>query len=199
LEAVVIAAGEGRRLRPVTERWPKPILPIDGKPVIATLLRELEAAGVGPITVVVGHLGEQIRRLLAGLDLRFAEQREPLGSADAVREAMGAGARPPFVVSVSDTVYAPGDVRRFVEVWQRSAAAGALAPPLWGVGPELVRHLDDLPGPPYELQTAFERAVEAGLELASLELGPTRVLTEPADLVLENFVYLAEQHDERDL
>jgi hypothetical protein len=96
-------------------------------------------------------------------------------------------------------VYASGDLRRFVEVWQRSGAAGALAPPLWGVGPELVRHLDDLPGPPYELQTAFERAVEAGLELASLELGPTRVLTEPADLVLENFVYLAEEHDERDL
>ena len=64
MEAVVIAAGEGRRLRPLTERWAKPILPIDGKPVIATLLRELEQAGLGPVTVVVGHLGDQIRRLL---------------------------------------------------------------------------------------------------------------------------------------
>jgi CTP:molybdopterin cytidylyltransferase MocA len=190
VEAVVIAAGEGRRLRPLSERWPKPILPIDGKPVIATLLRELESAGVSSVTVVVGHLGDQVRALLAGLDLRFAEQPEPLGSADAVRRAVEAGARAPFFVTVADTVYEPGDPRRFVEAWERSGAPGALAPPLWGIGPELVQFLDDLPGPPFELQTAFERARTAGIDLISVELGPTRALTEPADLVTHNFVYL---------
>ena len=40
-----MAAGRGPALRPLTERWPKPVLPIDGRPVIATLLRELAAAG----------------------------------------------------------------------------------------------------------------------------------------------------------
>lgn len=194
----MIAAGEGRRLRPLTERWAKPILPIDGKPVIATLLRELEACEVAPVTVVVGHLGDQIRRLLNGVDVRFAEQLEPLGSADAVRPALEAGACAPFLVTAADTVYAPGDVRRFVESWERSGAAGALAPPLWGVGPELLPHLNDLPGPPFELKEAFGRAEAAGLSLASIELGPTRALTEPADLVRRNFVYL-EQINERDL
>jgi UTP-glucose-1-phosphate uridylyltransferase len=189
-EAVVIAAGEGRRLRPLTERWPKPVLPIDGKPVIAMLLRELEAAGVGQVTVVVGHLGDQIRRLLDGLDVRCAEQREVLGSADAVRWGVEAGARAPFLVTAADTLYAPGDLRRFVETWERSGTAGVAAPPLWGVGPELLPHLDELPGPPFELQTAFKRARDAGLDLASLDLGPTRALTEPADLVEHNFVYL---------
>ena len=42
-----MAAGEGTRLRPLTERWPKPVLPIDGRPVLATLLRELAAAEEG--------------------------------------------------------------------------------------------------------------------------------------------------------
>jgi CTP:molybdopterin cytidylyltransferase MocA len=190
LEAVVIAAGEGRRLRPLTERWPKPVLPIDGKPVIATLLRELAASDVAPVTVVVGHLGDQIRRLLSGLDVRFAEQPEPFGSADAVRPAVEAGARAPFLVTAADTVYAPGDLRRFVESWKRSGAAGALAPPLWGVGPALLPYLDNLPGPPFELKEAFERAEDAGLSLASIELGPTRALTAPTDLVRHNFVYL---------
>jgi CTP:molybdopterin cytidylyltransferase MocA len=189
MEAVVIAAGEGRRLRPVTEHWPKPILPIDGKPVIVTLLRELEAAGVGPVTVVVGHLGEQIRRLLAGLDVRFAEQSEPLGSADAVRRAVDAGADTPFLVSPADTVYPPGAVSRFLDDWVRSGAPGAMAPPLWGIGPELLAHLEDLPGPPFELREAFRRA---GLEAGAFELGPTRDLTYPADLVRHNFVYLGE-------
>jgi UTP-glucose-1-phosphate uridylyltransferase len=190
VEAVVIAAGEGRRLRPLTERWPKPILPIDGKPVIATLLRELEAAGIERSTVVVGHLGDQIRRLLAGLEIRFAEQPEPLGSADAVRRAVEVGARPPFIVTAADTVYAPGDLRHFVESWEASHAAGALAPPLWGMGLELVRFLEDLPGPPFELQTAFERAGDDALELLTIELGPIRHLTEPADVLEHNFVYL---------
>jgi len=195
MEAVVIAAGEGRRLRPMTERWPKPILPIEGKPVIATLLRELEAAGIAPVTVVVGHLGDQIRRLLAGLEVRFAEQPERLGSADAVRRAIAAGAQAPFVVTVADTVFAPGEIGRFVTAWRASGAPAALAPPLWGVGPELVTHLDHLPGPPFELKVAFERAAE----VETLELGPTRSLTEPADLVAQNFVYLERRHDERDL
>lgn len=191
-----MAAGEGRRLRPLTERWPKPILPIDGKPVIVTLLRELQAAGLQPVTVVVGHLGDEVRRLLDGLDVRFAEQPEPLGSADAVRRAIDAGARTPFVVSVADTVFAPGEIAGFVRDWERSGAPNAMAPPLWGIGPELVPQLDGLPGPPYELLEAFRRA---GGAVASLELGPTRALTEPADLVRHNFVYLGEQTDERDL
>jgi CTP:molybdopterin cytidylyltransferase MocA len=195
VEAVVIAAGEGRRLRPLTERWPKPVLPIDGRPVIVTVLGELESAGVDTVTVVVGHLGAQIRELLAGLELRFAEQPQPLGSADAVRRAVDAGATPPLVVTASDTVYADGDLDRFVRAWAGSGAAGALAPPLWGLGPELVRYLDGLPGPPYQLQDAFQRAADEGRELMRVELGPQRQLTRPADVVLHNFVYLGAGHE----
>jgi CTP:molybdopterin cytidylyltransferase MocA len=190
VQAVVIAAGEGRRLRPLTHRWPKPVLPIDGKPVIATLLRALEEAEVEAVTVVVGHLGGQIRRLLAGLDVRFAEQPEPLGTADAVRCAVEAGAEAPFVVSAADTEYADGDLGRFIATWASSGAPGALAPPLWGVGPELVGYVEGLPGPPHQLLDAFSRAADAGHELTAIELGRTRQLTEPADVVLHNFVYL---------
>ena len=192
MEAVVLAAGEGRRLRPLTERWPKPILPIDGKPVIVTLLRELEAAGVNEVTVVVGHLGEQIRNLLDGFAVRFAEQPEVLGSADALRRAVEAGARPPFVVSVADTVFAPGDPRRFVETWEQSGADGALAPPLWGVGPEVLRQLDGSSRAAVRAAGPFARAQEAGTDVVSVELGPIRSLTEPADVVKHNFVYLGE-------
>jgi CTP:molybdopterin cytidylyltransferase MocA len=192
VEAVVIAAGEGRRLRPLSEHWPKPILPIDGRPVIATLLRELEAASVAPVTVVVGHLGDQIRGLLAGLDVRFAEQPEPLGSADGVHRAIEAGARAPFVVAPADTVFELGDVGRFVEAWEESGAAGALAPPLWGVGRDVAPHLEDLPGPPFELLEAFRRAAAAGVTELELDLGTTRDLTHPHDLARHNFVYLGD-------
>ena len=79
MHAVVMAAGEGRRMRPLSERWPKPVLPIDGRPVLASLLRELAAAGLGPVTIVVGHLAEQVTSLAGegkafGLELRFVRQ-----------------------------------------------------------------------------------------------------------------------------
>src|SRR6266536_2467423 len=91
VDAVVMAAGEGRRLRPLTERYAKPVLPIDGRPVIVTLLHELRAAGIERVTVVTGHLAEQIESLLAGspIELRFVRQPEALGSADAVRRGLG--------------------------------------------------------------------------------------------------------------
>jgi hypothetical protein len=62
--------------------------------------------------------------------------------------------------------------------------------PLWGLGAGVARFLDDLPGPPYELRDAYERAIQAGDEVAGIEIGPTRDLTDPVDLVQENFPYL---------
>jgi NDP-sugar pyrophosphorylase family protein len=124
MEAVVMAAGEGRRLRPLTERYAKAVLPLDGRPVIVTLLRELAGAGVGPITVVVGHLGEQVERLLHDFDreLVFVRQPEPLGSADAI---LRAALDPPYVAVAADTAFAPGDIARFVEA--ASGCDGAIA------------------------------------------------------------------------
>ena len=130
--AVVMAAGEGTRLRPLSERWPKPLLPIDGRPVIATLLRELADAGCAFAVVVTGHLAEQVEELVGdgsgfGLEVRYARQPGVLGSADTVVRALGAGAEPPLLVSAADTVYTPGDLGRFCAAFDASGAAGAMA------------------------------------------------------------------------
>jgi len=152
-DAVVMAAGEGRRLRPLTERWAKPVLPIDGRPILATLLHELAGAGVERATVVVGHLREQVERLCGEpgafpLEVRFAEQPEPLGSADAVRRALAGGASVPALVVAADTVFAPGDVAAFAWAFADSEAAGAIA----------VRR-DPPPEPPHRYATRVEGGV----------------------------------------
>ena len=193
-----MAAGEGRRMRPLSERWPKPVLPIDGRPVIASLLRELAATGLKDVTVVIGHLAEQVEELLGdgsafGVHLRYTRQPSPDGSADAVRRAVEAGVRPPFLVSAADTLYTPGDVRRFAEAFLASGKASAIAyapdgdpAPLWGLTDAPTRLFDELPGPPYELLEAVQRAGE----VARIEIGNTRAVTDPLDLVRENFPYL---------
>jgi NDP-sugar pyrophosphorylase family protein len=227
-----MAAGEGTRLRPLTERWPKPLLPIDGRPILATLLRELAAGGCTLAVVVTGHLAEQVEELAGdgsgyGLEVRYARQPGVLGSADTVRRALGAGAQPPLLVTAADTVYSPGDLGRFRAAFAASGAAGAMAvrrdpppdpthrtpvrvvgglvekvidddpanplgsAPLWALGPELVPLLDDLPGPPFELADVYRRALDAGRAIAGIEIGKTRDLTRPVDLIKENFPYLA--------
>ena len=129
LPAVVMAAGLGTRLRPVTDAVAKPVLPVDGRPVVATLLRELAAAGVREATVVVGHLAEQVAALVGdgssfGLEVTVVRQPSPDGSADAVRVA---DREPPYLVLAADTVFRPGDVGRFVAAFVDADAAGAVA------------------------------------------------------------------------
>jgi len=67
---------------------------------------------------------------------------------------------------------------------------GLTAAPLWFLAGELTATLDSLSGPPFELAEAFRRALEDGREIAALELGPTRDLTRPTDVILGNFPYL---------
>ena len=226
-----MAAGEGRRLRPLTETWPKPVLPIAGRPVIATLLRELASAGFEEVTVVTGHLAEQVESLLGdgagfGLRIRFARQPEPLGSADAVRCALEAGARPPLLVLAADTVFASGDLSRAAQLPEDTTAALGVRPsadpektlvtvlnglvtaigggegelraaPLWVLGEEIVATLPDLPGPPFELADAVRKAISAGKEVLAVELGPTRDLTRSEDVMTHNFPYLSKGENER--
>jgi NDP-sugar pyrophosphorylase family protein len=202
VDFVVMAAGEGRRLRPLTEQWPKPILPIEGRPVIISLAWELAAAGAEAPYVVTGHLAEQVEELLGdgsayGLELRYVRQPRPHGSADTVVRALAAGAQPPLVVTAADTLFTRGDVGRFATAFEPSEAAGAVAvrpngtpAPLWGIGSGLATFLERLPGPPFELLDGLRLAIDAGDEVGAIAIGPTRDLTRPLDLVRENFTYL---------
>ena len=193
-----MAAGEGRRLRPITERWPKPILPIDGRAVVGVLVRQLGAA---------------LRRGGGG-----GGGRPPgrAGAAAAGRRALDGGAGLPAIVTAADTVFRPGDLAR---VAGAEGAAGAVAyrpdpskariaiadgvvtevvssdqslpfssAPAWLLTREI--DLSGLPGPPFELAAAFQRAIDAGKRVAAVEIGPTRDLTTPIDLARENFPYL---------
>ncbi len=213
-----MAAGEGTRLRPITEHWPKPVLPIDGRPVVATLVRDLHAAGCERVTVVTGHLAEHVEALLgdgSGFGIRIAYVRQPRadGSADAVGRALAGGAEPPVVVAGADHVFAAGTLERFVDEWD--GAPGAIAArsgepavdprlaaafadpgkltsvPLWMLGGEVVPFLEELSGPPFELADAFGRALAAGVEVRGVVVPGTRDLTHPVDLIRHNFTYLS--------
>ncbi len=215
MHAIVMAAGDGTRMRPISARWPKAVLPIDGRPVVATLLRDLAASGCNEATVVTGHLAEQVERLLGdgaafGVRIRYVRQAPRDGSADAVRLALRAGAAMPAIVTGADHVFARGTFESFVAEWGEAPGAvaarrgeppldpriaqffadpdGLTGVPLWGLGADLVPLLDDLPGPPFELADAFARAED----VRPVVVAGTRDLTHPVDLIRANFPYLDE-------
>lgn len=122
--AILWAAGEGSRLRPLSEIIPKPLLPIDGIPCIEQLTRCLANIGVNHATVVIGHGGDHVRRFMTELapqleiTVAFAEQPERLGPADATRHALAATPSlrdHSVVIAATDTLWNPADLRTLIE------------------------------------------------------------------------------------
>jgi len=91
MKAVVLAAGEGSRMRPLTYTRPKVMLPVANKPIIEHLLIEIKKAGIGEFIFIVGYHDEQIRNYFGsgerwGVKIDYCTQRKQLGTADALRD-----------------------------------------------------------------------------------------------------------------
>ncbi len=124
VRAVILAAGLGSRLRPLTDDRPKPLVPVQGKPIIHNALISLARSGVREATVVIGYRGEAIRRScgasFAGVAMRYVESSvfDRTGSAYSLwlaREALLQG----------DTLLLEGDVFFEPAVLEQLVASGA--------------------------------------------------------------------------
>ena len=94
MKAIVLAAGEGTRMRPLTYTRPKVMLPIANKPILEHLLLELKKAGIGEFIFVVGYHDEQVRDYFGDgekwqVSIQYASQRKQLGTADAAKTVEG--------------------------------------------------------------------------------------------------------------
>ena len=91
MQALILAGGEGTRLRPLTYTVAKPVLPLVGRPHIAYVIDWLARHGVDDVIVSGGHLAEGMRNVLEdleiGVSLRFAEEPDARGTAGAIRFA----------------------------------------------------------------------------------------------------------------
>lgn len=93
MKGIILAAGRGKRLRPITDTVAKALLPIKGKPAIEWVIKNLSSSGVNDIYVVVGHLGKQVTDHLGdgsqfACRLTYRRQKEQLGMANALTTAM---------------------------------------------------------------------------------------------------------------
>jgi UDP-N-acetylglucosamine diphosphorylase/glucosamine-1-phosphate N-acetyltransferase len=119
LKAVILAAGEGNRMRPLTSNRPKVMLPIANKPILEHLIIEVKEAGIGDFIFVVGYCDEQVRNYFGkgvkwGVNIAYSEQRKQLGTADAIRMVEGMVAEN-FLVINGDVVVSRKDIKKLLK------------------------------------------------------------------------------------
>ncbi|HSR82620.1 MAG TPA: mannose-1-phosphate guanyltransferase [Streptosporangiaceae bacterium] len=109
MKAVVMAGGEGTRLRPMTANQPKPMLPVANRPIMEHVLRLLRRHGLTETVVTVQFLASIVRNYFGdgedfGMSLQYATEETPLGTAGSVKNAEDALRDEPFLVISGDAL-----------------------------------------------------------------------------------------------
>lgn len=86
MKTVILAGGEGTRLKPYTTVFPKPLMPVGDKPILEIIIRQLSSQGLKDIIVTVGHLAELIINFFGdgsklGVSIKYSREDQPLGTA----------------------------------------------------------------------------------------------------------------------
>lgn len=129
MRAVLLAGGEGQRLRPYTSVLPKPLMPVGDRPIMDVIVRQLRAAGAARITVATGYLAELIEVFFGdgskyGVAIDYFREEEPLGTVGSL--ALIDGLDDDFLVMNGD-VLTNLDYRRLLEDHRRSDAVATIA------------------------------------------------------------------------
>lgn len=154
MKAMILAAGRGERMRPLTDHTPKPLLQAGGKPLIVWHIERLAQAGFRELVINHAHLGRQIESALGdgsrfGVSIAYSDESEALETAGGIAKALSLLGEKPFLV-VNGDVYTDYDFGRLT------------AQPMGGV----VAHLVLVDNPPQHAQGDFYledgRLVERG-------------------------------------
>jgi mannose-1-phosphate guanylyltransferase len=131
MQALVLAGGEGTRLRPLTLTTPKPVLPLAGRPFLSFMLDWLHGHGVDEAILSLGFLSDAVHEVLgdiqSGMRLRYVHEDEPLGTAGPVRLAADEGMLADRFLVLNGDVLTDMDLTLEIAQHARTGAAGTLA------------------------------------------------------------------------
>jgi aminoglycoside/choline kinase family phosphotransferase/very-short-patch-repair endonuclease/GTP:adenosylcobinamide-phosphate guanylyltransferase len=147
-KAMILAAGLGERMRPLTDHTPKPLLVAGGKALIVWQIERLRAAGFVDLVINHAHLGQQIEDFLGdgaafGVRIQYSREPEPLETAGGIANALHLLGDAPFLVCNGD-VYADYDYAQLQPVLEAMA-----------VRPDRLAHLVLVDNPPHHPQGDF--------------------------------------------
>lgn len=128
---MILAAGRGERMRPLTDRTPKPLLPLAGKPIIVWLIEGLVQTGNSDIVINVSHFGELIQAALGsgaqfGAHIVYSREHLALETAGGIAHALPLLGTSPFIV-VNGDVFSDFDFARLKSAADTLTGKGTLA------------------------------------------------------------------------
>jgi mannose-1-phosphate guanylyltransferase len=131
VQAVVLAGGEGTRLRPLTLTTPKPVIPLAGRPFLSFMLDWLARHGVDEALLALGYRADDVHRVLGeeqhGMRLRYLVEDEPLGTAGPLRLAADEGALSGRVLVLNGDCLTDFDLGAMLRQHEATGASGTLA------------------------------------------------------------------------
>jgi mannose-1-phosphate guanylyltransferase len=131
VQALVLAGGEGTRLRPLTLTTPKPVMPLAGRPFLSFMLDWVHSHGAEEVILSCGFMSEAVKSVLGdiyeGMRLRHVTEEEPLGTAGPVRLAYDEGLLEERVLVLNGDVLTDIDLTAELEQHERTGARATLA------------------------------------------------------------------------
>ena len=109
MKALILAGGRGKRLRPITDKIPKSLIPINKKPLIQYTINYLKKFGINEIIICSGYKSNQIQNFLKkkknfGCKIEYSIEKSPLGTAGAIRNAIKNLSGESFLVINGDVI-----------------------------------------------------------------------------------------------
>ena len=109
MKAIILAGGRGKRLRPITDKIPKPLIPINNKPLIERTIKYLKKYGITEIIISSGYKSNLIEKFLKkkknfGCKIIFSTEKTPLGTGGAIKKALKHVDEESFLVLNGDIV-----------------------------------------------------------------------------------------------
>jgi len=109
MKAIILAGGRGKRLRPITDKIPKPLIPINNKPLVERTIKYLKKYGITEIVISSGYKSNLIEKFLKkkknfGCNIIFSIEKTPLGTGGAIKKALRFVDEESFVVLNGDIV-----------------------------------------------------------------------------------------------
>src|SRR5215216_6061979 len=131
MQALVLAGGEGTRLRPLTYTTPKPVMPLAGRPFLSYMLDWVRSHGVDEAILSCGFRSDGVKRVLGdiydGMRLRYVVEEEPLGTAGPVRLAYDQGLLEERLFVLNGDVLTDIDLTAELEQHEQTGARATLA------------------------------------------------------------------------
>jgi mannose-1-phosphate guanylyltransferase len=131
MQALVLAGGEGTRLRPLTLTTPKPVMPLAGQPFLSFMLDWVRRHRVDEVILSCGFMSDGVRQVLGdiydGMRLRYVVEAEPLGTAGPVRLALDEGLLEERLLVLNGDVLTDMDLTAELEQHERTGARATLA------------------------------------------------------------------------